>query len=159
MRAGLLLMCVAGTMVSGTAHARPQGIGVGALLGEPVASTLMVRWDDKQSVQLLAGWSFGQQRMHLGADYLFSPTEIVSDDAMGLHYPVYFGVGLRLRLLGEDTTAGRERGKFGFRFPFGVSVEPDELPIEVYFEMAPVWVVSPISHSGFDGGIGVRLFL
>jgi hypothetical protein len=131
------------------------------MLGEPVSSTLMVRWDDQQSVQMMAGWSFGQERMHLGVDYLYSPTEIDSDDAMGLHYPVYFGVGVRLRLLGESSALERERprGVFGFRFPFGVSVEPEDLPLEVYFEMAPVWMVTPVSHSGFDGGIGVRIFL
>jgi len=145
-------------MFSGAAEARAKGIGVGVLLGEPVASTLMVRWTDKQAVQMVTGWSFGQQRMHLGADYLYTFTEIESDDAMGLRYPVYVGIGLRLRMLGDDTTAGQERGKFGFRFPFGVSVEPDHLPLEVYFEMAPVWVMSPVSHGGFDGGIGVRLF-
>jgi hypothetical protein len=157
--ARLLSVVCAGLMCSSVARARAQGIGVGAMLGEPMASTLMVRWDDRQAVQLLAGWSLGQQRLHMGADYLFSPTEIESDDAMGLHYPVYVGLGLRLRLLGEDTTAGQERGNFGVRFPFGVSVEPDHVPLEIYFEMAPVWVVSPISHGGFDGGIGVRIFM
>ena len=61
--------------------------------------------------------------------------------------------------MGEDTTAGQERGNVGLRFPFGVSVEPDHLPLEVYFEIAPVWVMSPVSHGGFDGGIGIRFFL
>ena len=138
---------------------RVEGIGVGALLGEPVAGTVMMRWDEKQAVQGLLGWSFGQKRMHLGADYLYTPTEIESDDRMGLRYPVYVGVGLRLRVMGEDTTVGKERGNVGIRFPFGVSVEPDHLPLEVYFEMAPVWVMTPVTHGGFDGGIGIRLFL
>lgn len=147
-------------MAPSDAHAqRAQGIGVGALLGEPVSGTVLMRWDEKQAVQGLVGWSFGQKRMHLGADYLYTPTEIESDDRMGLRYPVYVGVGLRLRVMGEDTTAGKERGNVGIRFPFGVSVEPDHLPLEVYFEMAPVWVMTPVSHGGFDGGIGMRLFL
>ncbi len=154
----LLLVLMAAASPSALA-ARAQGVGVGALLGEPVAGTVMVRWDDKQAVQGLMGWSFGQQRMHLGADYLYTATEIESDDRMGLRYPVYVGIGLRLRLMGEDTTAGQERGNIGLRFPFGVSVEPDHLPLEVYFEMAPVWVMSPVSHGGFDGGIGIRFFL
>jgi len=138
--------------------ARSNGIGVGALLGEPIAASLLYRWSDVHAVQMLTGWSFGQRRLHIGGDYLFIPTEIESDDHMGLKYPVYVGLGLRLRLLGDDTTAGKERGKIGLRFPFGVVVEPQDLPMEVYFEMAPVWVVAPVSHGGFDGGIGARVF-
>ncbi len=146
-------------LISTSAEARAKGFGAGVILGEPIAGTLLYRWSDRQAVQFLSGWSFGQKRLHLGGDYLFIPTEIEADDNMGLRYPVYVGVGLRMRLMGEDTTAGRERGKFGLRFPFGIAVEPEELPIEVYFEMAPVWVMAPVSHGGFDGGIGLRVFL
>jgi len=140
------------------ASARSMGMGAGVILGEPVAASLLYRWSEKHAVQMLAGWSFGQRRLHLGGDYLFTPTEIESDDHMGLKYPVYVGLGLRMRMLGDDTTAGKERGKIGLRFPFGVVVEPQDLPMEVYFEMAPVWVVAPVSHGGFDGGIGTRVF-
>ena len=111
----LLLVLMAAASPSALA-ARAQG-GVGALLGEPVAGTVMVRWDEKQAVQGLMGWSFGQQRMHVGADYLYTATEIDLDDHMGLRYLVYVGIGLRLRLMGEDTTAGQERGMSGFDFP------------------------------------------
>lgn len=138
--------------------ARSNGMGAGIILGEPIAASLLYRWSDTHAVQMLAGWSFGQRRLHIGGDYLFIPTEIESDDQMGLKYPVYVGLGLRMRLLGDDTTAGKERGKIGLRFPFGVVVEPQDLPMEVYFEMAPVWVVAPVSHGGFDGGIGARVF-
>ena len=152
------LWVVFGLLITNVASGRSQGLGAGVILGEPIASTLIYRLSDTHAVQVLAGWSFGQRRLHLGGDYLFTPTEIESDDNMGLRYPVYVGLGFRMRLMGEDTTAGRERGKLGVRFPFGVVVEPQDMPMEVYFEMAPVWVVAPVSHGGFDGGIGVRLF-
>ena len=153
-----VVLAMVTALVCGHAHARANGNGAGVVLGEPLAPTMIYRWSDQHAVQVLAGWSFGQKRMHLGADYLFIPTEIESDDSMGLRYPVYVGLGFRMRLLGEDTTAGQERGKVGLRFPFGVAVEPQDLPFEVYFEMAPVWVMAPVSHGGFDGGIGVRVF-
>jgi len=153
------LLLLLGVLASDVAEARTKGMGAGVILGEPIAGTLLYRWSDRQAVQFMTGWSFGQKRLHLGGDYLFIPTEIEADDNMGLRYPVYVGVGLRVRLMGEDTTAGRERGKVGLRFPFGIAVEPEELPLEVYFEMAPVWVMTPVSHGGFDGGIGLRVFL
>jgi hypothetical protein len=143
---------------TGTAHAVPQGLAVGAQLGEPVAATAAYRWNEEMTVQLAQGWSFGQKRFHMSLDYLYTFAEIDADEGMGLSYPVYVGAGLRLRAFGTSDSASEERGNFGFRFPIGAAVSPDHIPVEVYFEMAPVWVVAPISHGGFDGGIGGRLF-
>lgn len=154
MNALLLLIAWAGP----DAHARATGLGVGVELGEPVALTVAYRPDDRQAVQWIQGWSFGQKRMHVGLDYLYEVSEITSDESMGLRYPVSVGVGLRGRMFGSGTVAAEERGSFGIRFPLSVGVEPESFPLEVYFEMAPVWVIAPISHGGFDGGIGGRLF-
>jgi len=140
------------------AHGRAMGLGVGLALGEPVSATIAYRIDEVQTVQALQGWSFGQKRMHMGLDYVYTVSEITSDESMGLRYPVSLGVGLRGRMFGSGTVAAQERGSFGLRFPFCVGVEPESFPLEVYFEMAPVWVVAPISHGGFDGGIGGRIF-
>jgi len=142
----------------GSAQAVPRGLAVGGQLGEPVAVTVAYRWTEEMTVQLAQGWSFGQQRFHMGVDYLYTFAEIAAEDGMGLSYPVYVGGGLRLRAFGTSSPASEERGNFGFRFPIGAAVSPDHIPIEVYFEMAPVWVVAPISHGGFDGGIGGRIF-
>ncbi len=143
---------------SGPAHGRAQGLGLGLELGEPVSVTVAYRPDDRQAYQFLQGWSFGQKRMHMGLDYLYRVSEITSDDTMGLRYPVSIGAGLRGRMFGSGTTPAQERGSFGLRFPVSVGVEPDDFPLEVYFEMAPVWVIAPTSRGGFDGGIGGRLF-
>ena len=153
------LLWMAGALLGGLdAHGRPTGLGVGVSLGEPVSANVAYRIDTVQTVQLIQGWSFGQKRMHMSADYLYTVTEITSDDTVGLRYPVSVGLGFRGRFFGSGTLAAEERGSFGLRFPLSVSVEPDTIPLEVYFEMAPVWVVAPISHGGFDGGIGGRLF-
>ncbi len=145
-------------LATGTAQATPKGLALGLQLGEPLAATVAYRWNDEMTARLSQGWSFGQQRFHMSADYLYTVTEIESDESMGLSYPVYVGAGLRLRAFGTLSTPSEERGNFGFRFPIGAAVSPDHIPLEVYFEMAPVWVVAPISHGGFDGGIGGRLF-
>jgi len=152
------LVAVLASMMPSLAEGRAMGLGVGVLLGEPVALSIAYRPDERQSFQLVQGWSFGQKRMHAGIDYLFTATEIPADETLGLSYPVYVGIGLRGRFFGTSTVAAQERGNFGFRFPVGVGVEPEELPLEVYFEMAPVWVIAPISHGGFDGEIGARLY-
>ena len=154
-----MIVAFFGLLFSSSAFgARPLGLAVGAQLGEPVAATLGYRWTDDMTVQLAQGWSFGQKRMHLGLDYQYTFAEIPSDDGMGLRYPVYVGTGLRFRAFGSGGSVSDDPQNFGFRFPLGAAVSPDHIPLEVYFEMAPVWVVSPRSHGGFDGGIGGRLF-
>ena len=142
----------------GLSVAAPRGLGVGAQLGEPVSVSLAYRWNDEMTVQLAQGWSFGQKRMHMGLDYLYTFSEIPSDDGMGMRYPVYVGAGLRLRAFGSGGSPSDDPQDFGFRFPIGAVAAPDHIPMEVYFEMAPVWVVAPRSRGGFDGGIGGRLF-
>ena len=144
-------------MMLGATEATPRGLAVGAQLGEPVAVSLAYRWNENMTVQLAQGWSFGQKRMHTGLDYLYTFSEIPSDDGMGMRYPVYVGAGLRLRA-GSGGSPSDDPQDFGFRFPIGAVAAPDHIPMEVYFEMAPVWVVAPRSRGGFDGGIGGRLF-
>ena len=145
-------------MASAALAAPPVGLAAGAQLGEPVAVTLGYRWTEDMMVQLAQGWSFGQRRMHIGLDYQYTLTELPSDDGMGLRYPVYVGTGLRFRAFGSGNSVSDDPQNFGLRFPIGAAVAPDHFPLEVYFEMAPVWVIAPRSHGGFDGGIGGRLF-
>ena len=152
----MMLLLIGGLL--GVAMGTPRGLAVGAQLGEPVAVSVSYRWTDQMTVQLAQGWSFGQKRMHMGLDYLYTFSEIPSDDAMGLRYPVYVGAGLRLRAFGNGGSASDDPQDFGFRFPIGAVAAPDHIPMEVYFEMAPVWVVAPRTRGGFDGGIGGRLF-
>ncbi len=151
----MISMLICGFM--GVAIATPRGLAVGAQLGEPVALSLAYRLNDQMTIQLAQGWSFGQKRMHTGLDYLYTFSEIPSDDGMGLSYPVYVGAGLRLRAFGGGSPSDDPQD-FGLRFPIGAVAAPDHIPMEVYFEMAPVWVVAPRSRGGFDGGIGGRLF-
>ena len=140
------------------ANAAPSGLALGAQLGEPVAATVSYRWHPSMTVHLSQGWSFGQKRMHTSVDYQYTVTEIPAEDGMGLSYPVYIGTGLRIRAFGSGGSAGTDTQSFGFRFPIGAAVSPNHIPLEVYFEMAPVWIVAPSSRGGFDGGIGGRLF-
>ena len=67
------LLLLLGVLASDVAEARTKGMGAGVILGEPIAGTLLYRWSDRQAVQFMTGWSFGQKRLHLGGDYLFIP--------------------------------------------------------------------------------------
>ncbi|MGB0639356.1 MAG: hypothetical protein ACPGTU_08490 [Myxococcota bacterium] len=146
------------TVGSSVAEATPMGIGVGAVLGEPLGFTVAYRWEEKMAVQVLNGWSVGGNGLHISGDFLYTVAEIPSDEGMGLNYPVYMGAGLRIRMSGPDTPAYKAGGSVGFRFPIVAAVTPDHIPLEVFFEMVPVWIIWPESHPSFDGGIGARLY-
>ncbi|MAY79345.1 MAG: hypothetical protein CL930_00995 [Deltaproteobacteria bacterium] len=152
---GLLgLMFVGGSV----AQATPMGIGVGAVLGEPLGFTVGYRWEENMAVQVVNGWSVGGKGLHLSGDFLYTVTEIPSDEGMGLNYPVYMGAGIRIRMAGPDTPAYEAKGSVGLRFPIVAAVTPDHIPLEVFFEMVPIWILFPESHPGFDGGIGARVY-
>ena len=140
------------------AEATPMGIGVGAVLGEPLGFTVAYRWEEQMAVQVVNGWSVGGKGLHLSGDFLYTVTEIPSDEGMGLNYPVYMGAGIRIRMAGPDTPAYEAEASLGLRFPIVAAVTPDHIPLEVFFEMVPIWILYPESSPSFDGGIGARLY-
>jgi hypothetical protein len=144
-------------MLGGAAHARAPGLGLGLTLGEPVGVTASYRLDDRVAVQGQLGWSFGQRQAHMSIDGIFDVLEIPSDDAMGFTYPIYMGAGLRLRAGHPKGAPGRPGATLGLRLPVGVGVIPDDSPVEVFFELAPVLVFVPYAAGGVDAALGGRV--
>lgn len=145
---GLLLLST-----TNPTHARSLGLGLGAVLGEPVGASASYRFQERIAAQAHLGWRFSQQRAHLSVDGIFDLVDIPTDDAMGFHYPLYMGLGLRLLSRG----AGGQKSGLGLRFPIGVAVIPDASPIEVFFELAPVIAVVPAGPVGLDTVLGGRV--
>jgi hypothetical protein len=134
-------------------HARSLGLGMGAVLGEPVGASASYRFQERIAVQAHLGWRFSQHKAHLGVDGIIDLIDIPTDDAMGFHYPLYMGLGLRLLSRGSRGS----KGGLGLRIPTGVAVIPDASPIEVFFELAPVLAVVPAGPVGLDAVLGGRV--
>lgn len=150
--------------LAATAHASdgPYGFGIGVVAGDPSGLSFGYRPGDEWMLQAAAGWSLVNDRLHLNVDYLYNITILQAPDAGGVSFPVYVGVGGRLRL-GDDwdddwDNDGWDDEGVGLRVPIGIAVLPDRAPFDVFLEIAPAIILIPETEGEVDGGIGARFY-
>jgi hypothetical protein len=147
----ILLFQLLPRVAAADSEQRRGPIGVGLMVGDPVGVSVMYRSDASQALSLGAGFDMGGSGdLHLHADYLRSYYPLDPNDwKEGLAAP-YAGIGVRVRFL-ED-----EDDDAGLRVPLGVTIQVRDLPIDVFAEVAPVFVVLPDLDFDVDWGFGVR---
>ncbi len=124
--------------------AQDKGIGVGAILGEPIGASVKAWLTDNTAIDgalAYANWSDSGFQIH--SDYLWH-----NFDWLGARFPVYFGVGARIKFA-DDT-------QFGFRGPIGVSYMLDQAPVDVFGEIAPIFDVAPGLRVEWSFAVGAR---
>ncbi len=129
--------------------AQDQGFGLGFMLGEPTGISFKKWTGSKTAIDGAVAWSFsGQNSLHLHADYLIHRFDLIKVEKGRL--PLYFGLGARLKL--EDPT------RFGVRIPVGVSYIFEEIPIDIFFELVPIFDLAPATDFKIAGSIGIRYY-
>jgi hypothetical protein len=129
--------------------AADRKFGVGLMLGEPTGASLKYWLNDTLAIDGGMGWSFHHEdNLHLHADVLWHKFDLFHVE--GGQLPLYFGVGPRLKL--RDNREDR----FGIRGPVGVSYMFDDLPVDIFLEVAPVIDFTPKTRLEFTAGIGAR---
>jgi hypothetical protein len=130
-----------------SARAQQHGFGVGAILGEPIGGSFKMWLSDQTAVDAAvayANWSDGALSIH--GDYLWHNFDWLSAGAGKL--PVYFGLGGRVKFT-DDT-------RFGIRAPIGVSYMLDNVPVDVFGEVAPILDVTPGIRVEWSFAVGAR---
>lgn len=127
-----------------------DGFGIGIIMGEPTGISPKL-WIG-QNTALAGGiaWSFsGRESLHLHMDYAIHNFSLINVDqgALGL----YYGIGARVLMKGDDS-------KLGIRFPLGMSYMIGSSPIEIFFEIVPIFNLLPDTDFTGNGGIGVRYY-
>ena len=146
------------TQVNPALHGPPDGFGVGVVLGDPSGLSLAFRPGDPWFIQAAAGWSLVRDSLHVSADYCMNVVILDTPDLPRMRFPVYVGVGGRLRL-GEN--GGRwddDEPGLGVRVPVGMTLLPTDVPIDVFVEIVPVLQLFPETDGTLDGGIGARFY-
>ena len=134
-------------LLGASAFAQERGFGVGVILGEPVGGSFKMWLSDKTAVDAAvayANWSDGGLSIH--SDYLWHNFDWFSAGSGKL--PVYFGVGGRVKFA-DDT-------QFGIRGPVGVSYMLDNVPVDVFGEVAPILDVTPGIRVEWSFAVGAR---
>jgi hypothetical protein len=154
--------------------------GLGLVVGAPTGLTGKLYLDKPFALQMGIGmvrdWGdhpYHDNGLHLHVDLLWHPAMVTSTPSFTM--PFYIGVGARLverddyhRFEGvwyeDDDT------RLGVRMPFGLLMDFNRVPIDVFFELALVLDVVEFDDDrddlydddppdlGFNGGIGVRYY-
>jgi hypothetical protein len=123
--------------------------GLGIMMGEPTGLSWKYFLNHEFALDGGLGWSFRDETdPHLHADLLWHKFDLIPVPEGQL--PVYVGVGGRVKF--RDNREDR----VGIRFPVGISYLFDDLPMDAFFEFAPIIDFAPSTRGGFNIGAGVR---
>jgi len=134
--------------VSSTSMAEEGEFALGLAAINPSGLTAKYWVSENTAYDVLAEWSSSSNKIEMHADYLnhdFTKLQWEAERAA-----VYYGYGIKVRIKeGSDT-------KISIRIPFGVSYFINDMPFEVFGEVAPRIRVVPSTSASMDLLIGIR---
>lgn len=138
-------------MLFSNISAQDKGFGLGLMLGEPTGISAKYWLDGDNALDFGLAYSFVQKfsAVSLHADYLYHAFDIIKSD---YRLPVYYGFGARLRFVDNSDNA------LGARGVVGVAWLSDNLPIDVFFELVPVFNLIPSTSLNLDIALGARYY-
>ncbi len=140
-----ILILVAGAGAYGQDH----GLGLGIIAGAPTGVAAKLWLGDATAVDAAAAWSFvDPAAFHFHADYLVHvslPSDLKRGSLM-----LHFGAGARVKL--EDDA------RVGVRVPVGIAYWLEDLPLDLFLEVAGVVDLVPATDFELNAGVGVRFF-
>ena len=142
--------------------ARAQGrFGFGVVFGEPTGVAWKYKLANSNAIDGAIGVSpFDRFRIHV--DYLWHAYPF-STSNLALHYGVgpAFGFG-RTDVVYSYSDGGYilRRGDLGFgiRTVAGLTYSIARSPVDVFFELAPLFIFAPGTDVGIDIGLGARFY-
>lgn len=123
--------------------------GAGVLFGEPTGVSLKYFFNEKMAVDGAVGWAFTDETdLHLHGDVLWHKHDMF--DVREGDLALYGGVGGRVKFNHHNDD------RAGVRLPVGLAYTFENVPVDVFVEIAPVLDVAPSTRGGFTGGVGAR---
>jgi hypothetical protein len=124
-------------------------MGLGIIVGAPTGVSGKLWLGEREAFDGAIGWSLGDnQSFYVYADYLYQDPRqfVVSEGKM----PYYFGIGGRLR-------SDRDKdARLGIRVPLGLEYLLQDVPLNIFIEIALVLDLAPKTDGDLNAGIGVR---
>jgi hypothetical protein len=137
------------------AMGEPSGLGLGIIVGEPTGLSAKAWLSGNTAVDAAAAWSVlgNYQSIHVHADFLVHSFGLF--DLSPGDLPLYYGVGGRVRLAGQEEN---QKMKIGVRVPVGVSYLFESVPIDLFLELVPLLDLVPSTAFGWNSGVGIRYY-
>jgi len=145
----------------GVAVARPQGIGLGLMAGEPSGLSAKVWTGPHVALDAGLGYSYYSywwpnqgQALQVHGDVLWH-TRSLTQSPDG-YLPLYIGLGARVKLANE----GHENYplRIGLRIPFGLEYVFASVPVGLFFELVPIFDLTPTTGPSGNSAIGFRYY-
>jgi hypothetical protein len=135
----------------GTIFSQESGYGVGVMLGEPTGISGKYWLDNTTAIDLgIATGIFGENTgFSIHTDYLYQIDNLLESK---YKIPFYYGFGLRIRF------PQNSQMQLGVRGTAGLLMYLKNLPIDVFFEIAPSFRLLPTTGLDFDIAIGSRYY-
>lgn len=145
-----VLLFALGIGIAGPLYSQSENIvGAGLVIGEPTGITAKVWLEEGFAWDAAIAWSFvGDSSLYIHTNGLYHFR--VLDTSGGNFLTPYVGGGLSFRF--EDDL------NMGLRIPFGVSWLLDEVPVEVFAEIAPGVGLIPETDFELGAGLGARFY-
>ena len=136
------------------------GFGMGIILGLPTGLSFALRSESALWYDAAFAWSFGRTGGYaVHFDFLFDVTELRNEDEIpDVAFPIYLGVGPRMRIGGVSGTGTTDPFSIGARVPIGMGVRHDGVPVEGFVELVPGLSFYPATSFYFEAAIGGRYY-
>ena len=135
----------------------PKGkhFGLGFILGDPTGLSGKVYITERFAIDAIASWSFVDDAIVIIGDLTYDILDIPVD-VQAFTLPFYIGAGAKVGFIEKGNDDGETL--VGIRGPVGVAMQFNNLPIEVFFEVAPGIELAPETEADVTGGIGIRFY-
>lgn len=143
------LIVIFSIFVLSTTFSMDKGFGLGLMFGEPSGLSAKYWVSDTEAFDAGLGYAFFGDNSHfsLHVDYLNHRFDIIESRET---LPIYYGFGVRLRTGDKDN--------FGVRGVAGIAYHLREVPIDIFFEIAPVFQLFPETKLKVDASLGGRYY-
>lgn len=131
--------------------AQDKGFGLGLMIGEPTGFSGKYWVSNDNAFDFGLAYSFVQKfsALSMHADYLYHAFDVIKSD---YRLPVYYGFGARIRFVNNSDNS------LGARGVVGIAWLSEKLPIDVFFEVVPVFNIIPSTSLNLDIALGARYY-
>ena len=137
-------------IVSVNTYSQSSGFGVGVMIGEPTGISLKNWISGTTALDVGVAWGFDKKgAFHVHSDYLIHDYELIKTSHGRL--PVYYGIGGRILLTSDS--------RVGIRWIVGLDYMFRKTPIDIFFEVVPIFDLVPGTEFSFNAGLGFRYYL
>lgn len=126
-------------------------IGLGLMVGEPSGLNVKYWLNNTLALDAAAGGSFRDDaNFYVHGDLLVHKFDLIPVPQGQM--PVYIGGGVFARF------RDKRDNQVGIRVPVGVSYMFEQVPVDIFMEVAPGMDLAPSARADFTGGAGVRFW-